>query len=123
MRDIICITCMGTKMVYVQHKNGEALMPTTNAKARILLKSKKAKVVEIRPFTIQLEYETTDHVQDLTLGIDAGYLNIGFCVLSKSQEYLVGTLLMLMGMQKRLEERAMYRNCWFRRRNWTALPT
>ncbi len=96
-------------MVYVQHKNGEALMPTTNAKARILLKSKKAKVVEIRPFTIQLEYETTDHVQDLTLGIDAGYLNIGFCVLSKSQEYLVGTLLMLMGMQKRLEERAMYR--------------
>lgn len=31
-------------MVYVISINGKALMPTSNAKARILLKNKKAKV-------------------------------------------------------------------------------
>ena len=55
--------------------------PTTNAKARILLKEKKATVKRLRPFTIQLTYETkTTYVQKSTLGIDSGYLNIGFSV-------------------------------------------
>ena len=42
-------------MVYVISQNGQPLMPTGNhAKVRVLLKSKKAKVIKTCPFTIQL---------------------------------------------------------------------
>ncbi len=48
-------------MVYVLSINGNPLMPTSNAKARILLKEKKAIVKTIKPFTIQLNYNTTEY--------------------------------------------------------------
>jgi hypothetical protein len=45
-------------VVFVISKEGKPLMPTKNhAKARILLKHKKAKVIRRKPFTIQLLYE------------------------------------------------------------------
>ena len=65
-------------MVYVIDKNGNPLMPTENhAKVRLLLKTKKAKVIKKYPFTIQLMYDTTSYTQDITLGIDAGSKIIG----------------------------------------------
>lgn len=46
-------------VVYVLSVGGEPLMPTTRCgHVRILLKEKKARVVERNPFTIQLAYET-----------------------------------------------------------------
>ena len=60
-------------MVYVIFQNGQPLMPTENhAKVRVLLKTKKAKVIRRCPFTIQLMYESTTHTQPVSLGIDAG---------------------------------------------------
>lgn len=47
-------------------------MPTNNAKARILLKQKKAVVKKLKPFTIQLNYKTSEYTQEITLGIDSG---------------------------------------------------
>ena len=65
-------------MVYVIDKNGNPLMPTENhAKVRLLLKTKKAKIVKRCPFIIQLMYDTTNYTQDITLGIDAGSKIIG----------------------------------------------
>ena len=65
-------------MVYVISKNGQPLMPTKNhAKVRILLKTKKAKVVKRCPFTIQLTYDSTNYTQEITLGVDAGSKHIG----------------------------------------------
>lgn len=65
-------------MVYVLNQNGQPLMPTENhAKVRILLKDKKAKVVKRCPFTIQLLYESTNHTQKISLGVDAGSKHIG----------------------------------------------
>lgn len=53
-------------------------MPTGNhAKVRILLKNKKAKVVNRCPFTIKLMYDSTNHTQPINLGIDAGSKHIG----------------------------------------------
>ena len=53
-------------------------MPTKNhAKVRILLKTKKAKVVKRCPFTIQLTYDSTNYTQEITLGVDAGSKHIG----------------------------------------------
>ena len=44
-------------LVYVLSMDGDPLDPTHPAKARILLKHKKAKVVRRLPFTIKLTYE------------------------------------------------------------------
>lgn len=65
-------------MVYVLHKNGQPLMPTDrHGKVKHLLRSGKAKVVNRCPFTIKLTYESTSHIQPVSLGIDAGSKHIG----------------------------------------------
>ena len=57
-------------MVYVLSPTGNPLMPTKrNGKVRLLLKEGRAKVVSREPFTIQLLYETTEYVQEVTLGV------------------------------------------------------
>ena len=97
-------------MVYVKSKDGKALMPTSNAKARKLLKQKKAKVVSLRPFVIKLTYKTkTEYTQKLHLGIDSGYSNIGFSVIDAKREYIAGEVKLLEGMKKRLLEKSSYR--------------
>ena len=84
-------------------------MPTTNAKARKLLRSKRAFVAVQTPFTIQLKYDSTEYVQNCTLGVDLGYSEIGFSVTTKSRELLAGELKLLRGQKDRLVQRAMYR--------------
>lgn len=97
-------------MVYVINIDGKAMMPTTNAKARILLKQKKATVKELKPFTIQLTYKTkTQYTQEITLGIDSGYNNVGFSAITENKELIVGELKLLQGMKERLLEKARYR--------------
>lgn len=59
-------------MVYVISKEGRPLMPCTNVIARLLLKKGKAKVKKREPFTIKLNYDTTEYTQELTLGVDTG---------------------------------------------------
>ena len=68
-------------MVYVLNKNGQPLMPTNrHGKVKHLLKTGKAKVVKRCPFTIKLLYESTNHTQNLTLGVDTGSGTIGTAV-------------------------------------------
>lgn len=65
-------------MVYVLNQNGQPIMPTSNhAKVRILLKTGKAKVIKRCPFTIQLQYSSTNYTQEVSLGVDAGSKHIG----------------------------------------------
>lgn len=53
-------------------------MPTKRyGKVRRLLKQNLAKVVNKCPFTIQLLYETTNNIQPINLGVDAGSKFIG----------------------------------------------
>ena len=97
-------------MVYVKNLDGKALMPTSNAKARKLLKQNKATVVRLRPFTIKLTYKTkTEYTQSLDLGVDSGYLNIGFSVLDEKKEYISGEIKLLDGMKGRLYAKQSYR--------------
>ena len=73
-------------MIYVLNQNGQPLMPTKNhAKVRILLKSKKAKVIRRCPFTIQLMYSSTNHTQSINLGVDAGSKHIGISATTKNK--------------------------------------
>ena len=97
-------------MVYVISIDNKALMPTSNAKARILLRQKKAIVKNLKPFTIQLKYKTeTEYTQPITLGIDSGYNNIGFSAITDKKELIVGEVKLLQGMKERLLEKARYR--------------
>lgn len=64
--------------VYILDINGNPLMPTQRfGKVRRLLKQNLAKVVNKCPFTIQLLYETTNNIQPINLGVDAGSKFIG----------------------------------------------
>lgn len=96
-------------MVYVLSQTGKPLMPTSNAKARILLKQGKASVKTVKPFTIQLTYTTTEYTQKVTLGIDSGYLNIGFSAITDKKELISGEVKLLKGMSDRITEKSMYR--------------
>lgn len=62
--------------------NGIPLMPTTERKARLLIKSGKAMVHTKVPFTIQLNYKTGTATQPITLGIDTGESHIGVATVS-----------------------------------------
>ena len=68
-------------MVYVLNKDGQPLMPTNrHGKVKHLLKTGKAKVVRKCPFTIKLLYDSTNHTQNLTLGVDTGSGTLGTAV-------------------------------------------
>ena len=68
-------------MVYVLNKDGQPLMPTNrHGKVKHLLKMGKAKVVRKCPFTIKLLYDSTNHTQNLTLGVDTGSGTLGTAV-------------------------------------------
>lgn len=74
-------------MVYVINKQGTPLMPTERfGKVRRMLKNSLAHVVRRIPFTIQLDYETTDFTQSVTLGIDTGSKHIGVSATTKEKE-------------------------------------
>ena len=73
-------------MVYVINKDGQPLMPTErHGKVRRLLRDKKAKVVRRCTFIIQLLYDTTTIVQEVTLGVDAGSKIIGLSATTKKK--------------------------------------
>ncbi len=45
----------------------------------------------------------------VTLGIDSGYLNIGFSAITESKELISGEVKLLQGMSDRITKKAMYR--------------
>lgn len=74
-------------MVYVQDINGKPMMPTTrHGKVRRLLKSNKAVVVNLCPFTIRLTYISDSYKQEIVLGVDAGTKHVGLSATTKSKE-------------------------------------
>ena len=74
-------------LVYVLNSTGQPLMPTSRCgKVRRLLTTNKAKVVKHCPFTIQLLYDSTNHVQSIDLGIDGGSKVIGVSACTETKE-------------------------------------
>ena len=97
--------------VFVLNMRGQPLMPTTSAKARILLKEDKAKVVQRKPFTIQLKYATGENKQRIKLGIDPGVKNIGLCAKSEKEILFACEVeTRTREVTKNMQTRAMYRH-------------
>lgn len=107
-------------VVYVIAIDGKPLMPCSPSKARKLLKNKKAVVKTMYPFTIKLCFECENKTQNTTLGIDSGYVNIGFSAVSEKRELASGTVILDGKTSERLTEKKMYRKCrrnklWYRK--------
>ena len=79
-------------LVYVLNKDKKPLMPCKSSKARKLLKNKKAKVVNRKPFTIQLLYWSTGYKQDISLGVDAGSKFVGLSATTTQKELYASTV-------------------------------
>ena len=95
--------------VYVLNKNGEALMPCKPRKARVLLKEKKAKVVNRTPFTIQLLYGSSGYKQPVNLGVDAGSHYIGLSATTHKKELFKATVELRQDISGLLESRKILR--------------
>lgn len=99
-----------SNIVYVQDIDGNPLMPTKRlGKVRKLLDTGKAVPVQTKPFTIQLTYETTNYTQDIKVGVDTGYSEIGVSAVTEKEEVFSANIELLKEISKRLKQRAMYR--------------
>ena len=97
-------------LVYVININGQPLMPTSRcSKVRKLLKNGKAKVVKRVPFTIQLLYETTNIVQEVTLGVDCGSKVVGVSATTKDKELYSGEFELRNDVVELISEKRQYR--------------
>lgn len=90
--------------------DGRPLMPTTPCKARVLLKTGRAKCVRRTPFTIKLLYKTTTYTQPITLGIDTGSSKIGSAAVSEKGDVLyLSEVEIRNDIADRMKRRAKYR--------------
>ena len=97
-------------MVYVISKNGNPIMPTKDyRKVRLLLKSKKARVIIRTPFTIQLLTTSHCYTQNITLGVDAGSKYVGLSATTEKQELLSAELHPRNDVVKLLSDRREFR--------------
>lgn len=98
-------------MVYVLNKDGQPLMPTDrHGKVKHLLKSGKAKVIKKCPFTIKLLYESTNHTQNLTLGVDTGSGTIGAAVSKNNGDIIyMSEIIVRNDIADKMKQRTKYR--------------
>lgn len=95
--------------VFVLNMRGEALMPTTQRKARILLKKKKAKIVKYNPFTIQLNYPTGENKQNINIGVDTGAKHIGLAITSEDKVLYKVEIELRQDISSNLDTKRIYR--------------
>lgn len=94
-------------------------MPCKPAKARKLLKSGKATIVNHTPFTIQLTWNCEEHTQPVTIGIDKGAKRTGFCAVSKDRVLISGIIEHRSDVKDKMSTRAANRRqrrsrLWYR---------
>ncbi|MFY1113417.1 MAG: RRXRR domain-containing protein, partial [Methanosarcinaceae archaeon] len=95
--------------VFVLSKEGTPLMPTKPAKARILLKTGKAKVVRTTPFTIKLLFESSNYTQPVTAGMDTGSKVVGCAAIASGKVLYQSEIYLREDVSKKMEQRRMYR--------------
>ena len=109
---------LSVSAVYVLNMRGQPLMPTTPRKARQLLNEDKAKVIKRTPFTIQLKYATGETKQEITLGVDSGFENIGLSAVTAKKEVYSSETKLRTDMVKLNSERRQYRRARRGRKTW-----
>ena len=95
--------------VCVVTPDGKPLMPTSEYRARKLLKSGKAVIFKHKPFTIMLTRVVSENVQPIEYCCDTGYKHIGVSVKSEKHEYFDCQFDMLQDEKIRHDKRRKYR--------------
>ena len=95
--------------VFVVDAEGKPLLPTTPARARLLLKRGKAKVYRMIPFTIQLNRVVNNPAGEFTAAVDDGAKWIGIAVKGKEEIVFTANIKLRQDVSKKVKERAMYR--------------
>ncbi len=95
--------------VFVLSKEGTPLMPTKPAKARLLLKTGKAKVARTTPFTIKLLFESSSYTQPVTAGMDTGSKAVGCAAIASGKVLYQSEIYLRENVSKKMEQRKMYR--------------
>ena len=95
--------------VYVIAMSGHPLMPCSPRKARKLLDDKAAIVKKRTPFTIQLTTPTSEIVQEVVLGVDAGSKTIGLSAAAKDEELYAAEVLPRNDVVENLSARRAFR--------------
>lgn len=97
-------------------------MPCKPQTARKLLTEKKAKVVKLNPFTIQLTIATGETVKPGVMGVDCGYNHVGISVVTEKRELLSLEILLRKDMVDLNSERGQYRRARRYRKTWYRKP-
>ena len=113
-------------MVYVLNRKGIPLMPTERCGwVAYALKHGEAKVVRCEPFTIQLLRDSTDYLQEVTLGVDVGAKHIGLCASTEKKELYSAQVELRDDVSKLLTARREFRrgrrgrkHNWYRPARW-----
>ena len=108
--------------VAVISKTGIRLMPTSNYRARKLLKSGRAAIECYRPiFTIRLTDREEGKTQPIEYACDTGYQHVGVSIKSEKHEFVHAQYDMLSNETERHNDRRKYRRTR-RNRKWYRKP-
>jgi hypothetical protein len=97
-------------------------MPCSSAKARLLLKDGKAKVVTRTPFTIKLLHGSAGYKQDVTAGVDTGYKTIGVSAVANGKELYAAEVEIRTDIVELNSERSSNRRNRRSRKTWYRKP-
>lgn len=103
--------------VYILNQNGHPLMPSTPAKARKLLRERKAKVINRCPFTLQLQWDCEEKVQEVVVGIDKGSHITGISCASNGEVLLEAEIHHRRDVKEKMDARRDHRRSR-RSRKW-----
>ena len=97
--------------VFVLEKIGKPCLPCHPARARKLLRQSKAKIVQVVPFTIQLNYVIENPVGSFIVGIDDGSKHVGVAVVNDKTNEVVfkGQIELRQDVKRLIEQRRNYR--------------
>jgi N6-L-threonylcarbamoyladenine synthase len=105
-------------LVFVLNKHCKPLMPCSPAKARLLLKEGKAKVVLRTPFTIKLIHGSSGYKQPISLGVDSGFKHIGISTTTPKKELFAAEVILRTDIVDLNSERLSYRRTRRNRKTW-----
>ncbi|QBD77924.1 HNH endonuclease [Ktedonosporobacter rubrisoli] len=95
--------------IFILNCHHQLLMPCSPRKARLLLKGKKAKIVSMEPFTLQLLSGSSGYKQEVSLGIDAGTHTIGLSATTEKQVLFEAEAKLRTDIQELLATRRQFR--------------
>lgn len=100
-----------TQVVFVVDAEGRPCLPTHPARARKLLKTGKATVKRMVPFTIQLSRKVENPVGDFTINCDDGSKYVGVVVVNEHKKEIVfrGVIRLRQDVSRRMTQRRQYR--------------